>query len=369
MRHVCFLVLVACANGGPNGNPPATDATAGDGVDPTGDGGVDAPSQPVTCGGTICVAGQSCNAGTCTFGCVGASVPGDYASLQTAVDALAVAGNDATICIGSATLTEPQVYIRDPANHGKTLQIIGESADKSTINADIYVQQGWGKIQIKGVHVSVPTNRIAVRTNMGQNGKLQIIASRLTGNTGIEISQPQEVSVDGIELVTSGGYGVWTYTNSGTVTVKIENSYFRGTGYSVRASNSTSTGGATNLTFTGNTVIGPSVGLYFDQNTTATVANSIFTGTTSFAMQWSASVNVTRHHNALWNNQTNYGGIASDGASYLKVDCLLDMAPRIPSLRAGSPCRDVGDSGTGSGHDFHGATRGTPPDLGAVESS
>jgi hypothetical protein len=168
--------------------------------------------------------------------------------------------------------------------------------------------------------------------------------------------------------VTSGGYGVSTFTSSGTVNVKIENSYFRGTGYSVRTGNSTTNGGSTTLTFTGNTVIGPSVGLYLDNTTTATVANSLFTGTTSFAMQWPASVNVTRHHNALWNNQTNYGGIASDGTSYLKIDCLLDMAPRIPTLRAGSPCRDAGDSAAGSDHDFHGATRGAPSDLGAVES-
>lgn len=365
MRQVLVIFLVACANGGPNGNPPATDARPGDGA--AGDAGTDAPSQPVTCGGTICVAGQTCNAGTCTFGCAGASVPGDYASLQTAVDALAAAGNDATICIGNATLTEAQVFIRDTANHGKTLSIIGESVDKSTISADLYVQQGWSTVLIKGVHVSVPTNRTAIRTSVGQNGKLQIVASRLTGNTGLDISLPQEVSVDGVELVTSGGYGVSAYSSSGTVTVKIENSYFRGTGYSVRATNSSS-GGGTNLTFTGNTVIGPSVGLDLSNNTTATVANSLFTGTTSFAMTWPASVTVTRHHNALWNNVTNYGGIASDGASYLKLDCMLDMTPRIPALRAGSPCRDAGDGATGSNHDFHGTARGAPPDLGAVES-
>lgn len=369
MRHVCLVFLLACANGGPNGTQAVTDAKAGDGnPDPTGDGSIDAPATPVTCGGTICVAGQTCNAGSCTFGCAGASVPGDYATLQTAVDALAAVGNDATICIGSATLTESYVYVRDSANHGKTLKIIGESVDRSTISADIYVQSGWSSVTFKGVHISVPSNRIAMRSNIGASSKLVIAASKLSGNTGLDISQPQEVSVDGVEFVTSGGYGVSTFTSSGTVAVKIENSYFRGTGYSVRTSNSTTNGGATNLTFIGNTVVGPSIGLYLDNATTATVANSMFTGTTSFAMQWPASVTVTRHHNALWNNATNYGGIASDGASYLKVDCLLDMAPRIPSLEPGSPCRDAGDASAGSDHDFHGTARGTPPDLGAVES-
>src|SRR5512139_822524 len=132
MQHLVWasLLLVACANGGPTGTNSSIDARAIDGKDdpmmPDGP-----PEHPVTCGGSICAAGQTCNAGNCTFGCAGASVPGDYATLQTAVDALAAVGQDATICIGNATLTESQVFVRDQASHGKTLQIIGESVDRS----------------------------------------------------------------------------------------------------------------------------------------------------------------------------------------------------------------------------------------------
>lgn len=319
----------------------------------------------MTCGGTICAAGQTCNAGTCTFGCAGASVPGDYATLQTAIDALAAAGEDATICIGSATLSESQVFIRDQQNHNKVLQIIGESFDRSTINGDLYVQSGWGRVTLQGVHVSAAQNHTAVRAQLGSGGKLSILASRLSGQSALDISQPQEVIVDGTEFVTTGGYGASTFVTFGQATVRIENSYFRGTGYSVRTSTS---GGSINLSFVGNTVVGPAVGLDLSGSTTALVANSLFTGTTSFAMQWTSSTNVTRHHNALWANATNYGGLASDGPGYLKLDCQLDLAPRVPVLKASSPCRDAGDAAVASAHDFFGTARGTPPDLGAVET-
>jgi hypothetical protein len=366
MRIALLLVLVACANGGPSG-PYEIDAAGTNSdanTDPTGDA---PPTMPVTCGGNICVAGQTCNAGTCTFGCVGATVPGDYATLQTAVDALAAAGQDATICVGNATLTETNVFIRDQMNHGKSLQIIGESVDKSTINGELYVQAGWNKVTIKGVHVSVATNRTAVRSSLGVGGKLTIAAAKLTGQTGLDISGAHDVLVDGTDLTTSGGYGVSAYLSSGQANVRIENSYFRGTGYSVRGS-TYSGGGTLQLQFVGNTVVGPSVGIDLQANTTALIANSIFTGTTSYAMTWTNTTTVMRHHNALWGNETNYGGLASDGANYLKVDCMLDMAPRIPTLRAGSPCRDAGDATVSSNHDFHGTARGTVPDLGAVEA-
>jgi hypothetical protein len=133
----------------------------------------------------------------------------------------------------------------------------------------------------------------------------------------------------------------------------------------VRASTS---GGTLNVQFVGNTVIGSDVGIDIAGTTNALIANSLFTGTTSFAMQWVNTATVMRQNNALWNNDTNYGGVAADGANYLKIDCMLDMAPRIPTLKAGSPCMNAGDKAVSSSHDFHGSARGAMPDLGAVEA-
>jgi hypothetical protein len=301
----------------------------------------------------------------CTFGCAGSKVPGDYSSLQTAIDALAAVGQDATICIGNATLSESQLFVRDQGNHNKTLTIIGESIDHSTILSDVYVQTGWKNITFKGVHFSVSPTHTAVRASLGTGNKLTIVASKLEGQSCLDISQPQDVLVDGVEFATSNGYGVSAFVTFGQANVRVENSYFRGTGYSVRGATN---GGALALQFVGNTIVGAGQGVDFSGSTTALVANSLFTGTTGFAMTWTNTATVTRTNNALWNNATNYGGLAADGPNTLKIDCKLDMAPRIPSLMSGSPCLNAGDASVASSHDFHGATRGSPPDLGAVES-
>jgi hypothetical protein len=294
-------------------------------------------------------------------------VPGDYATLQTAVDALAAVGQDATICIGTASLNETTIFVRDQGSHGKSLQIIGESSDKSIINGEVYVTSGWKNVTFKGVHVSVATNRTAMRSQMGAGNKLTVLASKLSGSTGLDITNPQEVFADGLDIVATGGYGVSAYVSSGQATVRIVNSYFHGTGYTLRGTTSTSSGGTLALHFIGNTVIGGVVGVDLQNAVTATISNSLFTGTSSFAMQWTSSANVTRTNNALWSNATNYGGLASDGANYLKLDCMLDMAPRIPTLRPGSPCRNAADPSVSSDHDFHGTARGSMPDIGAVE--
>ena len=360
-----LLFLFACANGGPNGaGPTQNDAKTPDGeVDPTGDG--PPPEKPVMCGGSICVAGQTCDSGACTFGCAGTKVPGDYADLQTAIDALAAVGADATICVGAATLSGSQLYIRDQMNHNKSLTIIGESIDKSQIQSEIYVNTGWNKVLIKGVHVNPGANRTAVRANIGPGNKLTVVASKLTGTYGIQISNAADVLLDGTEITTTTGYGVYTYASSGQLTARVENSYFHGTGYAVYSSTS---GGSIMLQFVGNTVMTTDSGLDLNGSTTALIANSLFTGATDVSMRWANPANVTRHNNALWNNTTNYGGLAADGANYLKIDCMLDTSPRIPTLKTGSPCGNAGDKSVSSTHDFHGTARGAMPDLGAVES-
>ncbi len=72
-------------------------------------------------------------------------------------------------------------------------------------------------------------------------------------------------------------------------------------------------------------------------------------------------------HDALWGNGANFSGDAIEGPGDVKQDCLLD-AGAPPGLRTGSPCLGAGDPANSSPHDFWDQPRGTPPDIGAVES-
>jgi hypothetical protein len=370
---LCFLAVclhvAACANGqpgpnAPNGTDAGDDPDRGDGS--TGDGPADA-AVPVTCGGSICRSDQTCEAGRCTFACAGYTVPGDYATIGAAIDALAATGADATICLADQSYSEPTIYIRDPGQHGKALRIVGPAMDRATINADFSVQTGWGSVTFKGVHVAAGTNRTAI-TSSGA-ATVEVIATKLSGYNGVYAYQRHDLTLDGCEIVPHSGYGVGAYaSSSGPLKVIVRNSYFHATAgaYAVRAQ--TQSPYAIELTFVNNTVVGLDVGLELSAITTATIANNLFTGATTHAMSWLSGTTVTRHHNALWGNVTNYAGLASDGESTIKTDCMLDLATRVPSLRAGSPCRDAGDASTAPPADFYGAARAMPPDLGAVEA-
>ena len=359
-----FVFLAACAGGHPlqsADDAPGPDAP----IDPTGDGGIDAPPAPVTCGGTVCRTNQTCSAGVCTFGCVGSHVPGDYATIQAAVDALAATGSDATICLASMPYSEDTINVHDNAAHHKALTIIGESMERTTINAPLYVGNGWSRISIEGVHVAAPSTQTALRLE-GHDLTVKLVATKLTGSAGVEAHGRLDLSLDGCELATDGGFGIGLYAiEAGPLHARIENSYFHG-GYSVWSQ--TASGYALDLTFANNTVKDAATGIDLQGDTTAVIANNIITGMTSHAMQWFEPVAITRQNNALWNNVTNYTGIASDGPGYLKTDCLLETSGRVPTLRAGSPCLAAGDGGVGSTHDFYGAPRGASPDLGAVEA-
>ena len=358
-----FVFLAACAGGHPLQS--GDDAAGPDApIDPTGDGGVDAPPAPVTCGGSVCRADQTCSTGVCTFGCVGSHVPGDYATIQGAIDALAATGTDSTICLAATQYAESTIYVRDSASHHKALKIIGESMARTTINAEVHVQAGWASVLIQGVHISVPNTRTALYSQ-GPDLTVKLVGTKLSGLTGIDAYQRQDLSLDGCEIAADGGYGLSMFANvSGPLTARVENSYFHG-GYAVKSSTN---GYAIDLALINNTVKDAEVGVDLSGATTAVVANNIFTGATSYAMQWLAPAMITRENNALWNNVTNYGGLASDGAGYLKTDCLLETSGRVPTLRAGSPCLAAGDGAVGSTHDFYGAPRGASPDLGAVEA-
>jgi hypothetical protein len=362
MRFVIFAFLVGCA--GAHGSAqqeddaPPTDGMTSDDMP----GGEHPP--PVTCGGEMCQSGQTCVDNTCTYACSGATVPGDYATIQTAIDALAATGQDATICLGDATFNESYVYVRDQATHNKTLRIIGVSSDRSILNGQIYVMTGWMKVRIEGVQIR--RNGGTVLYVQGAVGSsLEVVGTKLSAGTGIEAYQRQSILIDGCDIAVTTGYGISLLaSSSGPLDVRVQNSYLHG-GYSVRTSTSSSY--EVKLTFINNLVKGSEVGTDLTGTTTAVIANNIFADVTGTALQWSSSTTVDRHHNALFGNTTNYGGLASDGPNTLKADCMLGTGS-IPTLGAGSPCRDAGDHAVAPMLDFYGATRGAMPDLGPIDN-
>jgi hypothetical protein len=361
------------ATTGPDG---ATDATAsdaaGDALAPDASDGGPAP-MPVVCGASVCRVDQTCTAGKCTFPCTGYTVPGDYATVQAAIDGLAAAGNDATICLGEKNYAEGYLYIRDTAKHGKALRIIGPSMDRAKITAYGYWLGGWSSLTVQGVHMD-GLGATALQADLANNpGTITLVASRFSGLSGVNVSNGYgkncELLVDGCDFPVGAGYAVAVSTiGAGTLKATVQNSVMRGCGCAANAVVLQS--GTLDFRFTGNTVVGCGMGLWLEEgpNMSGYYADSIFTGANAVGIRRdNPSTKVTHTSNALWANAANYQGTA-DGPGYVKTDCLLDTTGPAPTLKQGSPCRGAADLATAPAKDFFGVPRGTPADIGATRA-
>lgn len=363
------LVAAACgSNASSSGDDdPAIDA--GTTVDAGGDvdsaGTADAPVTPVTpvtCGATTCGLGETCEQGTCKAPpCVGATVPGDYATIEAAATALAATGNDATICLGTQTYDIGSTSLEDDGNHDKVLRIVGAGMDRSLITGRFNAYGGWGKVRFEGVQI---TNASGTAIH-AQELEVEVVRSRLVAGIALSAYQVTNLLVDSSELVASS-HAIYLYyvQPAGTMTARVENSYLHGEGEGVYAN--TANGAEIDLLVSGCTFQALYRGVHFGTNITATVASSIFTGN-ELGMEWPADSTVTKSHNALWGNTTNYAGVASDGEGYIKTDCMLVTGSPAPRLLGSSPCANAGSTTFTTAHDFYGVTRGSPPDIGAVE--
>jgi hypothetical protein len=385
-----FTVLVGCGSsvatpdasddGGArdaSGSDVVVDAPSSDAADTSvpADANADAGVlTPIPCGQTFCRVDQTCTAGKCAFACKGSTVPGDYATVQSAVDGLASVGNDATICLAEMNYPEGQLFVRDPGNHGKALRIVGPSMDRSKITAHSYWFGGWSAVTFQGVHLD-GTNADALDADFATHGgKVSLIATRLSGQSGVQATagsgKSGELFVDGCELSVGGGYGVDAFANgNAALKITVQNTYAHGAGCATQAG--TMYQGTLDLVFVNNTIVNCQAGLQLDvaANMKALYANNIFTGSTMWAISRSGTgMNVTHQNNALWGNVTNYSGTVGDGVGYVKSDCLLDTTGPAPTLKQGSPCRGAGDTSVSPASDFFGVSRGTPADIGAVEA-
>lgn len=357
MKWVFCTFLVAC--GGTGANSP----DAGDGADGTTvDAALDA-AVPTLCGGSLCRTDQTCVDDSCTFACAGTNVPGDYASLQTAIDALAAADADATICIGEVVIAG-EVTIRDTGNHNRSLTIQGLSPAKTRIDGNFRVEPGWSTVMVKGLSVTSGINYPAF-LSLARDTAVTVLASKITGRSGAEIRQTDRWLISDTDIMVGSEYGVTAYANlNDPLFVRIENSYIHGAGTSVSA---VGAGQQVTLELVNNTILGAEIGCHLDGQTSALVANNLFSGLSVHALSWTSTTTVVAHHNAFWDNTSNYDGLASDGPSTLKVDCMLGTGS-VPTLGPSSPCKDAGDAAVAPPDDFYGVARGSNPDLGAVES-
>jgi hypothetical protein len=339
----------------------AATGAQGSGGGSGGDGGGAGNAGP--CGGNLCQAGQDCVNDTCTFPCNGVTVPGDYATIQSAIDALQKVG--ATICVQPGSYHE-DIYIELGAEE---LVLRGASADLVSIVGDVLVA-GY-TAEAPGLVVEGVTIAAGLQTGAAPITKIR--ASRLENPDGaaLMVTNVGRVEVDGcrinaagaaVEVFTAGMYSPdWVYA-------RIYNSYIRGelVGVSVYSSMQT-----THVVLGGNTIVGGQRGIHTQGSGDVQLElwNNII-AEADLGIDLASAAGLTHSNNALFGNLTNYGGAALPGDGYVLADCLLDDGVEPPSLGAGSPCRDAGSPALGaeSSHDFHGTARGASPDIGAIES-
>jgi hypothetical protein len=315
-----------------------------------------------------------CVAGACAFPCTGVAVPGDYATLQMAVDALAAQGG--TICLGAGTFDENVGFM--PQN---SLTIIGLSPERSVVKyLQIYSTNAAPQalLTLRGIGFS---EGIDVDESGSNSLDVTIESCQATSPLDNAIRVPLRsdgtalsfrIVVDGCDLSAPTGAGFLLFDESyGNADVSITNSWIHDSMYGVQFHPSTATGNAhnmhhvkvTNDTFTHD----------------ATAVSSSTTGNTSFdvacdndlfvdnGLALSLHSSSSGGTNGFFGNTTNYDAVAP-GAGDVKADPKLDGSTVPPSLGPGSPDRGAGNPQVAPATDYWGTPRGTKPDIGAVQS-
>ena len=353
---VTMSILSACSGSNddlPSGNPDveagvadvADGATTDVGTPTPMDAGADVEGGATTlCGSTRCRTDQVCNAVTslCEYSCTGKQVPGDYATLAAAVQALA--NDDAVICYHGPTPTPTTTL---DISISKNLTIVGVADKEKT--EDLHIVTGsTGSLSLKGLEP------LAIRAEGGT--VLTVSNSRLAVFI-LESTQTGDVLIDGSEA-----RGVASLHPAANTTVTVQNSYIQneiGVGSTV---GSTATYRILYNTFS-------SAGLYIGgADTKVDVIGNIFVKAKGVALMAEAiGAGSNFKNNLFFENKADFGGVAAAGPGDVMADPLFDTS-KPPGLKVGSPARGAGALGTAPATDFYGIPRSTPPDLGAVQS-
>jgi len=285
-----------------DGGTSLTDGAGSTDGEAAKDTGSDATGGGGPCGGNACIPGQTCVSGECVFaGCSGVTVPGDYPTIQSALDALE-ASDGGAICLGPQTYTE-SIDI----NTGVPITVWGVSSDKTTIqgfaaagakpSGTIGIQgvrfeglAGGAAMQLSAYAGSATITGCAFESSLpasNSGGTLYMTAEQsqfsiahtkvvntVGGNAigvakGVDTGTTFTLTFDGVDATTSvatSGAAVLVSepSNAATMTLTIQNSYLHGSQYGVYW---TAPGGVTGandtITFDANTILANGTGIYW----------------------------------------------------------------------------------------------------------
>jgi hypothetical protein len=389
--HDAFTGTPAQDGGGGGGGGAADDggdassaAHPGGGENPgSSDGGGAADGGP-SAGETGTTAGDAGNiapgidAGPCS-----AHVPGDYATVSSAVAAFSSTGG--VICLGPQAFHETvDVYHPGPVR----IAIVGASQSQTSVDA-FRLESTGAATTLALAQLSVPQGIIAnTGTNETQTGnfeatqvtfgpvriestKITLVDSVVTG--GLAAMWTLDVLIDRCDL--SGGSPVADIFSSNGTALVVQNSYIHDPvattvngldvrGYDrVQVVNDTFQRTGTGLVFegSGNVPLQAYNNLFLDNGTAINVAPPAGSSTTQ------------ADYNGYFGNTSRFSGSIVPGAHDVTGDAMIDGASP-PALRAGSPDRAAGITSSPAGawyplaipaYDFHGAAR-TSIDIGAV---
>jgi hypothetical protein len=354
--------------GGSGGTGAA--GSGGAGTSSTAAGGAGGAG-PIPCGSAFCRADQTCTDGACVFPCTGVTVPGDYATVASAVGALSEQGG--TICILPGSYPEQvEVPFRAP------LEIIGTSFED--VHLTSLVAPGGSpiatnnvpnaKLTLKGIDLQ----QLSVHRHLlPTDSSVDVIAVRVVPTQAsawsVFLNCPANipVSFDGCDLSNPHHSVLQICTLAGDASsLTIQNSWIHGApDNGVYLYSADAQPASLHVTLTNNTFTGNDTALFASKNfVDVTYANNVFADN-------GVAVSVVEvsngHHNAFEMNTTKFAGAAVPGDGDVDAGCTLDTAKNPPSLASGSACIDAADPATSTTVDYWAVPRGSQPDVGATE--
>ncbi|HEX7664757.1 MAG TPA: right-handed parallel beta-helix repeat-containing protein, partial [Polyangiaceae bacterium] len=345
------------------------DPDSGTIINPSDGGG--ASLSRVTCGSSYCRGDQTCNAGTCQYACTGTQVPGDYSTIQAAVNATINGGSDVTICLKAQAYTET-VSISGSVTTPKKLTIQGVSAGSTTIGAlTVSGSSAVSALSVRGVGFSSNVQLSNV------SAPVELVGDKLaaTSSYGLYDYGSSDVTVDGCDISSTSYYAVYFYAyySGPAQKLTVRNSYIHDSNYGLYLTTGSYSGtGSGTVTMVNDTFNNNGYGIYTTGSgvaTALTYANDLVVNSKTYGIdQESSSTTVTVKNNALFGNANNYAGSAVDGVGYVKADVKLDVSQSPPALGAGSPARGAADKTMAPGVDFWDVSRPSSPDIGAVQN-